>query len=159
MSSDAAEHVAYVALGSNLGDRHAMLRGALSVLGQTEGVSVEQTSRIRETAPVGGPHDQGDYLNAATRLHTSLGALELLDVLQGVERRFGRRRDERWGPRTLDLDLLLYDDAVIDTARLTVPHPRMHERRFVLEPLCDLAPEVVHPVLQVTIRELLEQLP
>jgi len=128
-------------------------------LGETTGVRVAQTSQIRETSPLGGPSGQGDFLNAVTCVSTSLGAVELLDVLQAVEDRFGRLRRERWGPRTLDLDLLLYDDAVIETERLVVPHPRMHERRFVLEPLCDIAPEAIHPVLCLTARELLERLP
>jgi 2-amino-4-hydroxy-6-hydroxymethyldihydropteridine diphosphokinase len=128
-------------------------------LGETAGVQVERVSRFIETAPVGGPARQEDYLNGVARLRTSLDAHELLDVLQAIERRFGRERAERWGPRTLDLDVLLYDDAVIETERLIVPHARMHERRFVLEPLCEIAPEVVHPVLGLMMRELLMKLP
>ena len=159
MSSSRLQHVAYVALGSNLGDRFAYVRSGLSALGETAGVRVEQTSQMRQTSPVGGPSEQGDFLNAVASVLTSLDAVELLDVLQAIEDRFGRQRRERWGPRTLDLDLLLYDDAVIETERLIVPHPRMHERRFVLEPLCDVAPEAIHPVLGLTARELLERLP
>lgn len=128
-------------------------------MGETTGVRVAQTSQIRETHPLGGPSGQGDFLNAVAGVVTSLDAVALLDVLQTIEDRFGRQRWERWGPRTLDLDLLLYDDAVIETERLVVPHPRMHERRFVLEPLCDIAPEAIHPVLRLTARELLERLP
>ncbi|MBN1347324.1 MAG: 2-amino-4-hydroxy-6-hydroxymethyldihydropteridine diphosphokinase [Phycisphaerae bacterium] len=152
-------HVAYVALGSNLGDRAAILQGTIDDLRGEEGVEVDCVSGIRRTKPVGGPPNQDDYLNAVVRLRTKLGPFELLDLLQDIEQRFARRRLERWGPRTLDLDLLLYDDAVLNTERLTVPHPRMHERRFVLEPLCDVAPDTVHPVLRRTARELLEDLP
>jgi 2-amino-4-hydroxy-6-hydroxymethyldihydropteridine diphosphokinase len=159
MSSGPHDHIAYVALGSNLGDRRACLLGALATLAEVTGVELERTSSIRETAPVGGPAGQETYLNGVVRLRTSLEAHALLDVLQGVERQFGRQRLERWGPRTLDLDLLLYDDAVIDTERLVVPHPRMHERRFVLEPLCDIAPEAVHPLFGLTVRDLLDKLP
>jgi len=159
MSAKPPDHVAYVALGSNLGDRLAYVRGGMSALGETTGVCVEQASQMRQTAPVGGPSGQSDFLNAVVSVLTSLDAVELLDVLQAIEDRFGRQRRERWGPRTLDLDLLLYDDAVIETERLVVPHPRMHERRFVLEPLCDVAPAAIHPVLGLTARELLERLP
>jgi 2-amino-4-hydroxy-6-hydroxymethyldihydropteridine diphosphokinase len=159
VAEDRYHHSAYIALGSNLGNRPAHIQGAVAALQQTCGIRLERVSRIIETKPVGGPRGQGDYLNAAARVRTSLGMGELLDALQDIERRFGRRRIEHWGPRTLDLDLLLYDDAVITTRRLTVPHPRMHERRFVLEPLCEIAPDVIHPVLRLTIRELLERLP
>jgi len=159
MAGEQLTHVAYVGVGSNLGDRGAAVRGALAALERTPGIRLEAASRTIETTPVGGPPGQDDYLNAAVRLRVSLTPNELLDVLQDIERRFGRQRIDRWGPRTLDLDLLLYDDAVIETGRLTLPHPRMHERRFVLEPLCEIAPQVVHPVLGLTARELLEGLP
>ena len=159
MPIERSDHVAYIGLGSNVGDRRATLEGALAALGGSPGVRVVQSSRLRLTPPVGGPAGQDDYLNGAVVLRTPLDAHDLLDVLLAIESRFGRRRLERWGPRTLDLDLLLYDDAVIDSAHLTVPHPRMHERRFVLEPLCDLAPEAIHPSLGLTARELLDRLP
>lgn len=158
MPQEQPDHVAYVALGSNVGDRRATIQGALRALDETPGASVERISEIRWTSPVGGPSGQDDYLNAVVRLRTRLTAHELLDALMAIELWYGRERVVRWSARTLDLDLLLYDDATIETERLTVPHPRMHERRFVLEPLCDLAPDAVHPLLNMTARELLERL-
>lgn len=131
---------AYVALGSNLGDREATLRGAAERLGAVEGVRVVGVSELRETDPV-GMVEQPRFLNGAVALDTDLSPRDLLDVLLGIERELGRVRDgARWGPRTLDLDLLVYDDVVVDEPGLRVPHPRLHERRFVLEPLADLDP-------------------
>jgi 2-amino-4-hydroxy-6-hydroxymethyldihydropteridine diphosphokinase len=150
---------AYIGLGANLGQREQTLRAALAELGRRPGVRVVRASSFIETAPVGGPPGQPPYLNAAAELRTTLGPEELLSALQQVEDAFGRTREVRWGPRTLDLDLLLYEDLVVDTPALQVPHPRMHERRFVLEPLCEIAPEAVHPVLGRTVREMLDELP
>ncbi len=105
---------------------------------------VTAVSEIRETEPV-GPVEQGPFLNGAVRIETDLGPRELLERLLAVEQRLGRVREERWGPRTIDLDLLLYGDLVVDEPGLTVPHPRLHERRFALEPLADLAPSLEIP--------------
>jgi 2-amino-4-hydroxy-6-hydroxymethyldihydropteridine diphosphokinase len=136
---------AYVGLGANLGDRERTLREALSALGAEERVEVVAVSALRETEPV-GVGEQPLYLNGAAALDTTLGARELLDRLLAVEQRFGRVRvPDEHGPRTLDLDLLLYGDEVIDEPGLTVPHPRLHERRFVLEPLAELAPGLLVP--------------
>ena len=132
---------AFIGLGSNLGDREAALRGALELLGE----DVVAVSSFRETEPV-GYLDQPAFLNAAAALETGLEPRALLERLLGVERELGRTREgPRHGPRTIDLDLLVYDDRVIDEPGLVVPHPRLAERRFVLEPLAELDPDVVVP--------------
>ena len=135
---------AFVGIGSNLGDREDNLRRAVEQLSAEDGVDVTAVSEIRETEPV-GPVEQGPFLNGAVRIQTDLGPRELLERLLAVEQRLGRVREERWGPRTIDLDLLLYGDEVVDEPGLTVPHPRLHERRFALEPLADLAPSLEIP--------------
>jgi 2-amino-4-hydroxy-6-hydroxymethyldihydropteridine diphosphokinase len=136
---------AYVGLGANLGDRERTLREAVDTLGAGEGIDVIAVSTLRDTEPV-GVGEQPRFLNGVAALDTTLGARELLDRLLAVEQRFGRVRvPGEHGPRTIDLDLLLYGDEEIDEPGLTVPHPRLHERRFVLEPLAELAPGLVVP--------------
>jgi len=136
---------AYVGLGANLGDREQALHAAVDALAAEDGVEVVSVSVLRETEPV-GVGQQPLYLNGAAEVETTLTAGELLDRLLAFEQRFGRIRvPGEHGPRTLDLDLLLYGDEVIDEPGLTVPHPRLHERRFVLEPLAELAPGLVVP--------------
>jgi 2-amino-4-hydroxy-6-hydroxymethyldihydropteridine diphosphokinase len=129
---------AFLGLGSNLGDRWAHLRAAVASL-----AGVVAVSPVYETSPVGGPPGQGPYLNCVVELSTELSPRELLAVARGLEEAAGRERGERWGPRTLDVDVLLVDDLTVEEPDLVVPHPRMYERRFVLAPLADLAPELV----------------
>ncbi|MBA3348028.1 MAG: 2-amino-4-hydroxy-6-hydroxymethyldihydropteridine diphosphokinase [Actinobacteria bacterium] len=139
------KEIAYIGLGANLGDREGSLRAALELLGRRQGIRVAAVSTLRETDPV-GYLDQPRFLNGAARVETDLAPLELLDALLAVERQLGRERTgPRFGPRTVDLDLLLYGDRAVDEEGLTVPHPRLHERRFALEPLAELAPELVVP--------------
>ena len=137
---------AYVGLGSNLGDREASLRGAVDLLEADPEIQVVAVSRFRETDPV-GLLDQPRFLNGAVAIDTELAAPDLLDRLLGIERELGRERGvgPRWGPRTIDIDLLLYGDETFERPGLTVPHPRLHERRFSLEPLADLDPALVVP--------------
>jgi len=148
-----------IALGSNLGDRLENLHAGIDGLAAAEGVVVDAVSKLYETAPVGGPDEQGPYLNAALVATTTLEAADLLARMHRIEADRERERTVRWGPRTLDLDLLVYGDLVSDVPLLHVPHPRQHERRFVLVPVCDVAPDLVHPVLGRTMRELLAELP
>jgi 2-amino-4-hydroxy-6-hydroxymethyldihydropteridine diphosphokinase len=136
---------AYVGLGANLGDRRATIDRALELLRAAPGLDVLAVSSLRETDPVGF-EDQPRFLNGAVALETTLTARELLDLLLEIEQRLGRTRGgPRFGPRTIDLDLLVYGDAELDEPGLTVPHPRLHERRFALEPLAELAPALVVP--------------
>ncbi len=142
---------AFIALGSNLGDREARLRYAVHAIDALAGVAFARGSRVYETDAV-GPGEQGAYLNAVIEVSTVLAPGDLLAALLKIERAAGRKRSEeaeRWSARVLDLDLLLYGDQQIDEPGLCVPHPRMHERGFVLEPLRDVAPEHVHPALGV----------
>jgi 2-amino-4-hydroxy-6-hydroxymethyldihydropteridine diphosphokinase len=148
---------AFLALGSNLGDRLEHLRAALRALEALPGTRVKNTSRIFETEPVGGPDQQGAYLNAVVQIETRLKPQELLKEVLEIERSRGRVRTTRWGPRTLDLDVLLYGTQVIHLDHLTVPHPRLHERAFVLEPLHDLAPDLEIPGLGITVAALRER--
>lgn len=148
--------IAYIALGSNLGDKEKNLRRALLLLTQ-QGVEVVRVSSFLSTEPY-GVTDQPQFLNAVACVRTSLAPLALLDVLLATELAMGRVRLRNWGERNIDLDLLLYEDVVLDTPRLRLPHPDMQNRDFVLLPLAEIAPELKHPTLQKTIWELKENL-
>ncbi len=147
---------AYLGMGSNLGDRAAHLDFGVEAVGRLPGTRVVAVSSVIETAPV-GPIEQGAYLNGALAIETELPPRELLEALQSLERARGRDRrvEARWGPRTLDLDILVYAGLVLDEPGLTIPHPRAHLRRFVLGPLAELAPELVLPGQRRTVRALL----
>jgi 2-amino-4-hydroxy-6-hydroxymethyldihydropteridine diphosphokinase len=136
--------LAYVGLGANLGPREITLLRAVDLLAATDGVEVRAVSQLRETEPV-GVVEQPLFLNGAVALDTSLSPQDLLDRLLEIERGLGRVRDVRWGPRVVDLDLLVYGDLQIDEPGLRVPHPRLYERRFVLEPLAELDPDLEIP--------------
>jgi len=133
-----------IALGSNLGDSRAILESALEILAQRPGIALKSQSSWYQTAPIGPP--QPDYLNGCALLEVQLTPQEFLEILFSIETQFGRIREERWGARTLDLDLLLFGDLVLDTPTLQLPHPRMRERAFVLVPLAEIAPDWIEPV-------------
>lgn len=147
-----------VALGSNLGDRHGNLDRAIELLEQMRDTRVVARSRYYETRPIGGPAGQGSFLNAAVKLQTRLTPHKLFDALRRIERQLDRRRVVRWSARTIDLDLLLYDQQVVRTEQLVVPHPRMTFRRFVLLPAAEIAPDMVHPQVHWSLSRLLRHL-
>ncbi|MEX2185507.1 MAG: 2-amino-4-hydroxy-6-hydroxymethyldihydropteridine diphosphokinase [Pirellulales bacterium] len=147
-----------IALGANLGDRAATLDAALTMIADDPQTRIVARSGLRETAAIGGPAGQQPFLNAAARIATSRDCRSVWALLAEVERRLGRVRDVRWGPRTVDLDLLLYDDVAVETLELVVPHPRMAFRRFVLAPAAEVAADMRHPTIGWTIGQLLAHL-
>jgi len=149
--------LAYVGLGANLGDPPGQLQEALAKLAATEEVELLKASAFYLAPPL-GPPDQPWYVNAVAQLRTRLEPEELLRVLHRVEQDLGRVRGERWGPRVIDLDLLLYDGLIMSGPELVLPHPEMHRRAFVLVPLAEIAPQAWHPVLEKTAGELLAEL-
>jgi len=142
---------AFIGLGANVGDRERNIRRALALIGETGAGRLVRVSGLVETEPVGGPAGQGPYLNGAVEIETDLQPQDLLAALKDIEKRVGRVERQRWGPREVDLDILLYDDLVLDSAALRIPHPRMLERRFVLGPLAEIAKGVIHPISGRTI--------
>lgn len=150
-------HTAYIGMGSNMGDRGRFLDQAVKRLESIRGCQVMNIADYIETAPYGGV-EQAEFLNSALALKTILPAEALLKALNGIEAEAGRERKVRWGPRTLDLDILLYDDCIIDSPRLTIPHREMHMRDFVLRPMAQIAPHIRHPLIGKTMEELLHQL-
>jgi 2-amino-4-hydroxy-6-hydroxymethyldihydropteridine diphosphokinase len=142
-----------LSFGSNLGDRHKTLTDAWHVLNQTEQIQTVRLSPFYETLPVGGPAEQPMYINAAGIIQTVMPPLELLQKLQQIESDFGRIRTERWGARTLDIDILLYENRIVELPTLTIPHVAMLHRRFVLEPAHDIAADWIHPLTQQTLHD------
>ncbi len=149
--------IAYLGLGANLGDPEAQLQEALERLSNSEEVEVSRVSTFFRNPPL-GPENQPWYVNAVARVRTRLGPEELLRLLQQIETTMGRVRNERWGPRVIDLDLLLYNGEMIFSPNLVVPHPEMHRRAFVLAPLAEIAPRAWHPVLAKSAEDLLAEL-
>jgi len=144
----------YLGLGTNLGNLEENISKAVALLKDTPGIVVEKVSGTYETVPV-SDIEQSDYLNAAVKIKTKLGPHDLLEVCQELEKKLGRTQQKQWAPRIIDIDILLYDDLIIDKDDdLIIPHPLMHERYFVLKPLMEIAGEVHHPVFEKTIKEL-----
>lgn len=152
-----SKQIAHIAMGSNLGDRAATLLAAAKMLAGLKGIRVLKISRMTETEAVGGPEDQPAYLNAAVEVETTLAPRQFLAALHEVEATLGRSRrtEDRWGERTCDLDIVLMGELTMETPDLTIPHPRMHERLFVLRPLASIAPDAVHHRLGLTVVEML----
>ena len=159
MSSSTANsiHLAYIGFGSNIGDRLKHLQNAIHALSKTEGINLREISSVYKTDPV-GYEAQGQFLNGAAAIQTSLSPLSLLHTLKDIEIAIGRQHRIRWGPREIDLDILIYGNLCVQTEKLVIPHPEMHLRDFVLVPLVEIAPDLVHPVFQESIQTLLERL-
>ncbi|WP_026104125.1 2-amino-4-hydroxy-6-hydroxymethyldihydropteridine diphosphokinase [Anabaena sp. PCC 7108] len=144
-----------ISFGGNMGDTHEIFQASLETLAATPGIILEAKSSWYKTKAVGPP--QPDYLNGCAKFKVKLSPQALLETLLAIEQKFGRVRQERWGARTLDLDLLLYDDLIVDQPNLQIPHPRMHERAFVLVPLAEIAPDWIEPFSQRIIHDLLQE--
>jgi dihydroneopterin aldolase/2-amino-4-hydroxy-6-hydroxymethyldihydropteridine diphosphokinase len=147
------DETAYLGLGSNMGDRQKHIMDMVDMLKNTPGITLNAVSPIYETKPVGYA-DQDDFLNGAVEITTIMDPFQLLDVCMRIENALERRRTVKWGPRTADMDILFYGELVMATEKLTIPHPLLHERGFVLLPLMDIAPDKVHPARKVSIRDL-----
>jgi len=147
----------FIGLGSNLGDKLLNIKRAVELLSKEDGVSLLEVSPLYCTSPV-GPQDQDWFINCVSSIESKLEPLGLLKAVLGVEEKLGRVRERTWGPRTIDLDVLFYDNLVLSSSELTIPHPEAHKRAFVLIPLRDLAPDLVHPVLKRSVKDLCSEL-
>ena len=145
--------LAYIGFGSNIGDRLTHIQNAIQNLSKTEGITLRQISSLYKTDPV-GYEAQAQFLNGVAAIQTTLSPLPLLHILKDIETAIGRKHRTRWGPREIDLDILIYGDMCLQTEKLVIPHPEMHRRGFVLVPLAEIAPNLVHPVFQETIQTL-----
>ena len=154
--AQAKKHISYIGFGSNLGDRFSYLQKAVQLIEDSPGCRIVQLSSVYETKPF-GIKEQGNFLNGALELETDLGLHLLLDFLKGIEHRLGRRKREKWDCREIDLDILFYDELVFSDDRVTVPHPYISVRDFVLIPLCEIAPGFFHPKLQISICDIVLQ--
>lgn len=152
-----AMHSVYIGFGSNIGDRLAHIQNAIHALSKTEGIALQKISSVYKTDPV-GYEAQAEFLNGVAAIQTDLPPLSLLHALKDIEITVGRQHRIHWGPREIDLDILIYGDMCLQTEKLVIPHPEMHLRRFVLVPLAELAPDLVHPVFQETVHTLLDSL-
>lgn len=152
------KHIAYISAGSNMGDKLANCRNGLAALGESGATAIKAWSNFYKTSPVDFT-EQDWFVNAVVKIETGLEPFDLLKKMNSIQTKAGRNGDPiRFGPRFLDLDIILYDNIVLNLPGLAIPHPRMHRRRFVLKPLCDIDPEIIHPVLNRDIRDLLESL-
>lgn len=150
-------HLAYIGFGSNIGDKFSYIQSAITALSEIEGITIQEISSLYETAPVGNVA-QDDFLNGVVSIRTPHSPHNLLYMLKQIEINVGREHRIRWGPREIDMDILIYDDLCMETPNLTIPHPEMRLRRFVLVPLAEIAPDLVHPVFNETIQTLLAHL-
>ena len=150
-------YAAYIGFGSNIGDRLAHIQNAIHALSETDGITLQTISSLYKTDPV-GYEEQAQFLNGVAAIQTSLSPLSLLHTLKDIETTIGRKHRIRWGPREIDLDILIYGDLCVQTEKLVVPHPEMHLRGFVLVPLAEIIPDLVHPVFQESIQTLLNRL-